>query len=58
MLFKEETTTKYLKQKNKKLTILFIKQRKAILLMQSEQNKQMILYRILRGPELEFRGSV
>lgn len=41
---------------NIKLNILLLKQRKAVLLRQSEQNKWMILYRILGGLELEFRG--
>lgn len=41
---------------NIKLNILLLKQRKTVLLRQSEQNKRMILYRILGGLELEFRG--
>lgn len=38
---------------NKKLNMLLIKQRKAILMRKSEQNKQVILYRFLGGLELE-----
>lgn len=41
---------------NKRLNILLIKQRKAVLLKQSRQSKQMILCRVLGRPELEFRG--